>query len=283
MTLGNINQDFDQYRKQRIRGQAKVGAVGSGPDYANSALRELEQVEQREVRDQQLTREVHEFFASATRQAATIVERMSQAVEQRADVRVQTEMEAFLMDAFARMNTLVVALMQKKRGVAETKLEPNVNNIVGQSLDEFRWMGTAGLMDKHIGQDPFATDLDEVRREFATHVHPSGEAPPGGAPAAIEEHLVAKVQEEAAAAEARPAPTPAPPPVKTKAAPPAAAPAAAAANEAEANALPDAVDELERFKEALKSLVRQGTMTRDEARAAWATRLQALGMQRARA
>lgn len=279
MTLGNINQDFDQYRKQRIRGQAKVGPAASATDYSNSALRELEQVEQREVRDQQLTREVHEFFASATRQAATIVERMSHAVEQRADVRVQTEMEAFLMDAFARMNTLVLALVQKKRGVAETQLEPNVTNIVGQSLDEFRWMGTAGLMDKHIGQDPFATDLDEVRREFATHAHASGGGAAGAAPAAIEEHLVARLQEEAAAAEEAEAAEVSAPEATTAAA--AGGPKAAAAEpEADKGCMPNAVDELERFKEALKSLVRQGTMTRDEARAAWATRLQALGLQR---
>jgi hypothetical protein len=35
---------------------------------------------------------------------------------------------------------------------------------------------------------------------------------------------------------------------------------------------------LERFKGALKALVRQGVMSRDEARAAWQARLQALGL-----
>ena len=37
--------------------------------------------------------------------------------------------------------------------------------------------------------------------------------------------------------------------------------------------------ELERFKGALRSLVRQGTMSKDEARAAWVTRLRSLGLQ----
>jgi hypothetical protein len=37
--------------------------------------------------------------------------------------------------------------------------------------------------------------------------------------------------------------------------------------------------ELERFKGALKALVRQGVMNRDEARAAWQARLASLGLQ----
>ncbi|MFY9341143.1 MAG: hypothetical protein WAT39_01550, partial [Planctomycetota bacterium] len=35
-------------------------------------------------------------------------------------------------------------------------------------------------------------------------------------------------------------------------------------------------DDIERFKGALRSLVRTGVMTRDEARAAWQTRLRTL-------
>lgn len=268
MSFGNSDQDFDRYRRQRIRHQ-RVAGEGDNP-YENSALRELEAVEAREVRDQQLTREVHEFFASATKQAATIVERMAHDVVAEADVRVEKEMEAFLVESFARMNTLVLTMLQKRQGNGgEEKLEPNVNRIVGQALDGFRWEGTAELQDKHIGQDPFAIDLDDVRRELLDSCGDGDTRGQDGA-APIAEHLVAAVEpqfeEVAEPIDTEPAldvervddesrPTPAP-----------------------AAAVSGREDELERMKQALKSLVRQGTMTRDEARAAWAKRLESLGL-----
>ncbi|MBZ0150822.1 MAG: hypothetical protein K8J09_04760, partial [Planctomycetes bacterium] len=94
------------------------------------------------------------------------------------------------------------------------------------------------------------------------------------AAAPIEDHLVAEVQPpadeepaEAAAAvvEAEPAPEPGPEAAAMAAAAPAAEPEL------------DPVQELERFKSALKALVRQGVMNRAEASAAWQARLQALG------
>lgn len=286
MSFGSIDSDFDRYRKNRIRHKNKVSAEGAA--YENSALRELEQVEARELQDQQLTREVHEFFADATKQAATIVERMAHDAEAEADVKVETEMEAFLIDAFARMNGLVMTLIQKRKaGAGEEKLEPKVANLVGRMLDEFRWQGTADLMDKHIGQDPFATDLDDVRRELQSHGGDASamDTDEGEAAAPIEEHLVAEVEDEGADAE---------PPARDDDMPAIEVvgddddasdmvaepePAAEPAPRPEAAGKPSASHaELERFKEALKTLVRQGTMTRDEARAAWGTRLRSLGL-----
>jgi len=249
---------FEDYRLQRKRMQARLGTTPHAA-YSNDALRELELVEEREVRDQQLTREVHEFFASATRQAAGIVERVAKEAEAEVGQRIEQEMESFLIDALARMNTFVMTVLQQRRApVAEQHLEPDVANLVGHSLDEFRWAGTAELGDKHIGQDPFATDLEEVCRELRGESAAQDEAPaPAEAPAvAIEEHLVASVA----------VPDPAPEPAAG------AAPAAASApGRAQAAA------ELERFKDKLKQLVLDGTMTREEARAAWLTRLQSLG------
>jgi len=267
MHARSSDQGFDNFRRERKRIQSKM-SPNRVLGYENEALRELEEVEAREVRDQQLTREVHEFFAAATKQAAGIVERVAKDAQAEAGLRIEQEMESFLIDALARMNTLVVSLLQQKRPpVAAADVEPRVANLVGQSLDEFRWAGTADLGDKHIGQDPFATDVDEVRREFRDACTAS---PPAGvvAPESIEEHLVAEVQEappEEPQAEASPA----------VAEPEAAAPGAEAA--AESNLGPGPEEELERFKTALKALVKQGTMTREEARAAWQTRLKALG------
>src|SRR5690606_2533202 len=72
----NNTDQFDAFRSERKRVRAKLGPQTSVLGYENNALRELEKVEAREVRDQQLTREVHDFFAAATRQAAAIVEKV---------------------------------------------------------------------------------------------------------------------------------------------------------------------------------------------------------------
>ena len=193
MPLRN-NQGFDDFRRERKRLQTKrpqTSALG----YENKTLQELEKVEAREVLDQQLTREVHEFFATATAQAAGIVERVARDAEVEAGERVEQEMEAFLFDALSRMNSFVVAVLQHKRGpVAETELEPKVANIVGMALDQFRNEGTAELYDKHIGQDPFETAVDEVQREFRAASEPYGQEEEA---APIEEHKVAALHPDA--------------------------------------------------------------------------------------
>lgn len=257
--------------------QARLGTTSHSP-YSNDALRELELVEEREVRDQQLTREVHEFFASATRQAAGIVERVAKEAEAEVGQRIEQEMESFLIDALARMNTFVMTVMQQRRApVAEQHLEPDVTNLVGHSLDEFRWAGTADVGDKHIGQDPFATDLEEVCREFrgdaaSEPAVAAEEAAPAPA-VAIEEHLVASVVEPDAPADEVAAAAPAAQKAARPVAQPVARPAPVAPSRAQAAA------DLEVFKQKLKELVLDGTMTREEARAAWLTRLQALGFK----
>jgi hypothetical protein len=310
MSVRNYSdQGFDDYRRERKRMRAKIGPQPTALGYENSALRELEQVEAQEVRDQQLTREVHEFFATATRQAAAIVEKVARDAQQEAGQRVEQEMESFLIDALTRMNNFVLAVLQVKRGgVAETQMEPKIGNHEGNSLDEFRWSGTAEVADKHIGQDPFATDVDDVRREFRTQVgENSADGPPVAVP--IDQHLVAAVTEDGSAdgraeddasdapadapapatavASAKPHLPPAPAPVTrttmARAATPIgggpkAAPSAPEASKGAGDAgASDPAAELERFKGALKALVRQGVMSRDEARAAWDARLAALG------
>jgi hypothetical protein len=187
------DQGFDDFRKERQRARAKAGPTQSVLGYENQALRELEQVEANEMRDRQLTREVHDFFAAATRQAASIVDRVAKDAQQETGAKVEQEMEAFLIDSLARMNNFVLAVLQSRRGtVAEAQMTPSLGNLAGAKLDEFRWEGTAEVEDKHIGQDPFATTVDEVQREFRLTI---GE---GGAPndlaVPIDQHLVAAVR-----------------------------------------------------------------------------------------
>lgn len=274
------DQVFDAFRRERKRVRAKLGPQDHPLGYDNQALRELEEVEAREVREQQLTREVHEFFAAATRQAAAIVEKVSQDAEAEQGIKVQNEVEGFLIDALSRMNTFVVSAMKKRRhpDIAETEVLPDVKHLVGPELDEFRAAGSPETRDAHLGQDPFDTDLEEVQREFrevcgdepVTAAEPAyDEAQP------IEDHLVAEepsyqdvepeleVVEEMAeevveAVEQSPEPA-------------ADAPAVGVGPELAAEQ-----EELENFKNALKALVRQGVMQKEEARAAWMTRLEAL-------
>ena len=258
------DQGFDDFRRARLRVQAKLGPQAPATGFENNALRELEQAEEREVRDQQLTREVHDFFAAATRQAAAIVDRVARDAEREAGAKVEQEMESFLIDSLARMNNFVLTVLQQRRGqIAETQMEPRIGNLLGSSLDQFRHAGTADIGDKHIGKNPFAIALDDVQREFRAIVASSE---PAGM---VDEDAAA----DAAAAEA--------PEVEPAAKlPPAPAPVTrtTAVSSPEAAAAPEGVDELERFKAALKALVRQGVMTREEARAAWQARLQALGV-----
>lgn len=297
MTVRNFSdQGFDDYRRERKRMRAKIGPQPSTLGYENQALRELEQVEAREIQDQRLTREVHDFFAMATRQAAAIVERVSRDAQQEAGQKVEQEMESFLIDALARMNNFVLTVLHHRRaGVAETQMEPSLGNLQDGSLDEFRWSGTAEGTDKHIGQDPFSIDLEDVRREFRTQVGESGDGPAVAVP--IDQHLVAAVSdaadEPANEPKAEPVQAGRPATVAPKAAAGAAAPkvdpAAAAGAMASkpsaaaspaAPASPDGANgDLERFKGALKALVRQGVMSREEARAAWQARLQTLGQK----
>ncbi|MCK5943299.1 MAG: hypothetical protein KAI24_15065 [Planctomycetes bacterium] len=272
--LRQNNDDFDAFRRDRKRVAAKLGPQGSVLGYENQALRELEQVEAREVREQQLTREVHDFFAAATKQAASIVEKVSHDAEQETGERVQTEMQGFLMDALTRMNTFIVTAMNKRQNVnvAEAQVEPDLKHIVGPDLDGFRYEGTPEVREAHIGQDPFATPVEDVQREFrAVVAEMEGEVPE---PAPIEDHLVAEaveygtqeVPEELVGGDAAAEPAPA----ETH------SEMLAQAVEDEEPA-PTVEEELETFKNALRALVRQGVMQREEARAAWNARLVALG------
>jgi hypothetical protein len=267
--LRHTTDEFDAFRRDRKRARARLGPQPSVLGYENAALRELEQVEEREVREQQLSREVHDFFAEATKQAASIVEKVAQDAEQEVDVRLQDEMRSFLVDAMARMNTFVSSTIDREAcaGVAETQVEPDIKHLVGPELDGFRYEGSPSGRDAHIGQDPFQTAVEDVQAEFRERVQGRDEHG--------QEQLAGGVQELPAAA---PEPTDEP---DTCVDEPDAAPSAeqAAQDQQEASSpesdaeAPAADPELEQFKNALKALVRQGVMQREEAEAAWQARV----------
>lgn len=287
MTLRSQNdEDFERFRKERKRAQPRPSSAPAASDFDSEALRELQQVEQREMRDKKLTREVHDFFAEATAQAKSIVERVSRDAETEATQRVEKDMEAFLIDALTRMNTFVVKMMREKRGpVAETQVEPSVGNIVGRMLDEFRFAGTAAVGDKHLGQDPFQTDVDEVQREFKSRIG-TMRKDDGQGVVPIDRRAVAMIEleeDEDTMVEDEPSPTPQMAPIAPEVVLPPAPPAVTRTTAVAPVVAPTDVgvdgQEMERFRAALKTLVRQGQMTREEALAAWKVKIDARGVR----
>jgi hypothetical protein len=164
----HTDTDFDAFRRERKRVCSKLRTGTASNGYENRALRELEEVEAKEVHEQQLSREVHDFFAAATRQAAEIVEKVSHDAVEQAGERLQNEVDEFLLGTMTRMNSFILSVMQQRRNinVAETQIEPDVKHLVGHELDEFRHTGNTLERDVHIGRDPFATAVEDVQREF---------------------------------------------------------------------------------------------------------------------
>ncbi len=274
--MGRNNQDsgFEEYRRERNKHRLK-----SGPrrDLGCNArvLKELEQVELQEARNQQLTREVHDFFTDATRTAAEIVQKVSLDKVHQIEDQLSEEMAEFLAETIRRAQEFVSLIqLTANPDLAETEVVPNMQNLVGQTLDQFRAEGTAQLSDKHLGLDPFAKELEmaetdnqpEPEPEVApepelselpelTEIEPMidpieelttapvAAAEPVATPepeiiheSSMDDHLVATVEPESAA----PAPGTAPWFLRLK-------------------------DDPEKLKTSLKVLVRTGMMTKEEA------------------
>lgn len=146
---------FENFRRERKRRRADAGPLR--PMGKNEAvLRQIEEAEQREVRNQRLTREVKDFFEEATRTAASIVSQVAQSAEQEQQVAVTREMSEFLTATIQRAQ-MFVQMMQfsANAGIAQQDLEANLHNLVGERLDAFRWEGNSEVSDPHIGLDPF--------------------------------------------------------------------------------------------------------------------------------
>lgn len=151
MSPSNTDPNFEQFRRQRKRAQVRY----SGPPRTDAVVREIQEYESKQIHEARLTREVHEFLEDATRQAASIVEKVTVAAEHEVAERLQTEMQTFLAETVRRATTFLMQIQTKRGRASLTEMEAQVSNIVGPALDAFRFEGTAQLKDKHIGQDPF--------------------------------------------------------------------------------------------------------------------------------
>jgi hypothetical protein len=167
MNQKDNDPDFEAYREERNyrRRQRTKTERPHGP--ANKVWEELNAHEEGEIHDRLLTREVHDFFADATKMAADIVSKVAEEHEEQVSERLRSEMEEFLRETIRRASEFIDVLGDGgERG--EEILEADMKNLVGRVLDEFRAEGTANVEDKHLGQDPFMTDVKLTKSTRAT-------------------------------------------------------------------------------------------------------------------
>jgi hypothetical protein len=254
--------DFDSFRRERNQRRNQSGTPHRAIAKGQEVLREIEAAEARELQDQRLTREVHDFFQDATRTAAGIMQKVNETAAEQTGQRMRYEVEEFLQDAIRRAQSFIELLRRCSTGrEGETNVEPMMRNLIGDMLDQFRNEGTAQLQDKHLGQDPFATSPEAVREELTGR----GEDEPAAPPVEhkeIEEHLVAEVMRNAKT----------PSSGKHPAHKQAAAPADGAAA---ANPLLASLSDPKRLKHALRALVQGGVLGKDEAQRIYEAQQQA--------
>jgi hypothetical protein len=253
---------FEQYRKERKLRRTAEGCGQWCAEAGGGVGRLLDAAEAKEAHEQRLTREVHEFFANATRTAALIMERFCERATTENIGRISDDMQEFLQQAIMRAQSFMQKLAAEgPTREAERHMLAKMHNLVGPLLDEFRIAGTASVKDRHIGMDPFTVPAETAQP-----------AVPCEDPSGIEEHLVAEVVgKPPAAPEARPAA-------------PEARPAAAEARPAAAEARPAAGEpppaaqhpllagignDPQRLKKALRLLVEGGIMAKSEAKRIW--------------
>ena len=271
MKSHGANIPFDDYRRERNQRRAQSGAPLRPIAKGQEVLREIEEAESRDIQEQRLTREVHDFFADATRTAASIVKRVTEVEVQSTKSRLTDEVEEFLRVTISRAQAFITMLQLVGTPEAERLVEAQMHNIVGTVLDEFRSEGTAQIEDKHFGQDPFDTSLAEVTPQKRA-TPPSGIAPAAGKPASpagptaadhrgIEEHLVAELNRN----------TRTPGPATGGKTPERAKGTNAGSDNPTADLLLSRIgDDPAKMKAALKAMVKNEVISREEAQQIWA-------------
>jgi len=195
----NLDDRFENYRRERNRRRLEQGPRRQLGENAG-VLRQIEEAELDEVRNQRLTREVHEFFAEATRKAAGIVSTFAQNAEEEQALAVAREMSEFLTQTIRRAQEFVdMVRASVSPSVSLQDFDPMMHNLVGPVLDGFRHEGTSRTSEAHIGRDPFAVPGGEPEKaqsgaKGAAQSEAKGGASAPDAPVAeVEEHLAAEL------------------------------------------------------------------------------------------
>lgn len=262
MTHKDMDSDFEAYREERNY-RRRQRTKTERPHGSNKVWEELNAVEEGEIHDRLLTREVHDFFADATKMAADIVSKVTEEHEEAVGARLRAEMEEFLRETIRRASEFIDVLGEGG-GRAEAVLQADMKNLVGKVLDEFRAEGTAQIEDKHLGQDPFKTDVERIKHARSAdgdqddddlglptqRIDPSELALNPGIRGDADE-----VGPLAGGFDAKP---------EGRLDDPDGPADSGDQSKAPPKAMTEA--ELKKFREALKTMVRQGLMTKDEAR-----------------
>ena len=163
----DLEASFELFRRERVRRRVEQEARDAS-DQPGAVWKQLDEADNREVRSAELTREVHDFFAGATRTAAGIVQQLAESHERQSNSQLQAEVREFLEDVISRAENFMMEIQSRRQeGVQQAQIEARMANIVGPALDEFREAGTAQLGDKHLGQDPAAATPDDESPEDA--------------------------------------------------------------------------------------------------------------------
>jgi len=264
MNKKDTDSDFEAYREERNYRRRQRTKTERPHGAANKVWAELNAQEEGEIQDQLLTREVHDFFSGATKMAADIVSKVTEEHEEEVGQRLRDEMEEFLRETIRRASEFIDVLGEGgERG--EEILEADMKNLVGRVLDEFRAEGTAQVEDKHLGQDPFMTDVEV------------GKTTRAGDGAEVDDDLGIPTQRIDPSELALVSPTAETPDEEEELLPGSFDAKAEASLGDLGVGKPDgpAMTEAEKTKlrEALKTMVRQGLMSKDEARETYRARI----------
>jgi hypothetical protein len=197
MNPSNIDNDefFETFRREKsMRRRQRLGTHSKGESPANQAARTLAEDERKEALDIRLQREMMEFVESTTRVAAKILTEVEEQKARLLSEQISKEMREFFKNTLCRAEELVKSLQSMGVSIKETDLEPHLGELDTETLDEFRVEGSAEGAKLHLGQ-PVPPDAEPCAEE----THHSNEAPPRPRlPIGAEESGIEKVDESGA-------------------------------------------------------------------------------------
>ncbi len=146
---------FETFRREKsLRRRQRLGGTTSGEKSANEAARTLAEDERKEALDIRLQREMMEFVESTTRVAAKILTEVEEQKARLLSEQISKEMREFFKNTLCRAEELVRSL--HSMGVSmkdpEADIEPHLGELDTETLDEFRVEGSAEGAKLHLGQ-----------------------------------------------------------------------------------------------------------------------------------
>ncbi len=157
MNPSNMDNDefFETFRREKsMRRRQRLGSQPTSKNSTNEAARTLAEDERKEALDIRLQREMMEFVESTTRVAAKILTEVEEQKARLLSEQISKEMREFFKNTLCRAEELVKSL--HSMGVAtqksEADIEPHLSGMNTELLDEFRVEGSAEAAKLHLGQ-----------------------------------------------------------------------------------------------------------------------------------